>query len=70
MSIRMLRVLAHEGSDCVIRYLPDQRALRELNSIVYGKPIFAVKVTFREGGFLAYCERLSKMYPGIVKDQP
>lgn len=58
--MKELRVLAHEGSDCVIRYLPDQRGLRSLNEIVYGKPTFAVRIVFKPGGFLAYCEAMAQ----------
>lgn len=57
-STRGLLFYVREGSDCVLRYLPAVSASSNMDEIVYGKALYAVRMRFHKGGFQQYVRRL------------
>lgn len=60
----------HEGSDCIVRYLPRPATLQErkIVRIVYGPVLYTIHFKWKEGGQNQYLLRLLKM--GLIGGQP
>lgn len=60
----------HEGSDCIVRYLPRPATLQERKvvSIVYGPVLYTIHLKWKEGGQSKYLQRLFEM--GLINGRP
>lgn len=60
----------HEGSDCVVRYLPHVPRNSTIREIVYGPVLYSIHLKWKEHGQAMYLQRLLMMglIPGGASD--